>query len=1487
MCSDMTGFEKILTEQTCAIIDIPADRWRKDDFYHPDPNQKGHHVIPKMAFCESFYDFDAAYFNLSPRECNFIDPQHRQSMVTTEQALQDAGYTRQTVPKDTGVFVGMGIIDFPGVLTENRFFYNGQTWAGFAHSCAANRVSNFYGFTGPSCAVDTACAASLTAVHVGCMALWNKECSMSISGASSNLYSPETTVAFSQLGVLSSTGNSAPFDHTNNGYVRGEGTGMVVLKPLDQALKDGDHIYCAIRATTSAHNGNSNSLTLPSATAQQELINRCYNTFDIPLSTVDFVEAHGTGTPVGDPLETKALGSTFGAARPKSDPMPIASAKSSFGHLEVCAGMVQIVKAALMLEKRMIYKQKNWEAPNPRIDFEELNLVMQLKEEAFTKDKKFVIGVNTFGFGGSLVHMVFEETVQKQKALTDMTPAGWKFGPESTEKGRKIAIPISAKGKTALRNSVAAWVAWENCLDHDSQATVSWLATRREHYMGRRLVVLAESGADFSSKLNGWLEGKSNPDVMTGLVDVPYEKPKICFVFSGFTQQHFDMGRGLYKNEPTFRRTVDECDAIFKTQTGYSALEKYKIFVEDTTGADPADINKAACKPGILFLQIGLHRLFESWGVKADMVMGVGLGELSAAFACGAISVENAIRCMVIRMAAPAKEDFLKTMKTVLNGPKPKTATFLSTITGEQHQGPLDADYWWKNVAAEKNINGALESVALADKNTIFIEMSAKPVLAGKIQEVTESAVHTTGVEGECDWVTTQRVMAEVHNTGYEVNWRSITRDCPMYSQIPMYGFDETRYKLETQEYYYRRMGLRDRSFKAVGGVLSHHEHFHLSHYTMGEDTVVPAASHTEYMLEYVEDEKAPLKNIKFPVKFEDQLIVPPLERDGHVQEAHLKVRLGRGTMTTHDLNGKDYASAEITSARTATETPTVDIKAAKARCPGVVDPGLVYERYAKLGLTYGESYRLMSEVNHGDGEALGLFNSPHPKNRFERIESVVLDSAFQLAIGCFTRGSGLYMPSEIGLIQMFIKKVTPVTPFVVLATLQDWSLESITCNLTIADREGKVWATIEGFKAASTIKSKTDVDYNDLVYATKYEFMASCLPSLSHAEKLTVDDDNAESCITPIISAYARQAVATTNAESIPEKCKPVLANLKSLASLDNSQVDPEAAVQKVLDDYPAIGTEVEMVKAVASSLPDMLADPEKASTVLTGDAFENLLSNSTLKATYERTSALLNNAIDEAFSSGHMKHVVRVCEIGGQNIAFSKELIKGLSDKVKQGNVEYIYTDKTSEKFSTLAEEFANLPTIKYETYDPLEEEESSVKFAARSYDIVIYNDFPTLPEDGALAAMRNLLTENGWFVMLRPDPTSTLYQFISGSEVVPDVEKKINQNGLEETRILNSPQPAIASVVVAKRTGAPTKPLTGDRWVILTRTKSPVVDLLTPQLPGEKHVFTTQEMTDVLAAVDSEKKTNLIYFVGGDDTAITSTIQLIDGLSDLSPP
>jgi acyl transferase domain-containing protein len=272
-----------------------------------------------------------------------------------QNALDDAGIPIDEIPKNTGVYSGIGLMDHAVAMCNEAKAMNPYTCTGLSHCVAPNRVSFFYDINGPSYSVDTACAASLTAIHLACMALWNKECTMAITGAMNQIMSPEVFVSFNQLGVLSPTGMSCPFSADAHGYVRSEGAAAVILKPLDEALADNDHIYSVIVASALAHNGNSLSLTMPNTEAQCDTVKMTYDRFRLNMDTIDFVEAHGTGTPVGDPIEAEAIARAFTIGNPRrKEPLAVGSSKGNFGHMEFVAGMVQLFKASLMLDHRVI-----------------------------------------------------------------------------------------------------------------------------------------------------------------------------------------------------------------------------------------------------------------------------------------------------------------------------------------------------------------------------------------------------------------------------------------------------------------------------------------------------------------------------------------------------------------------------------------------------------------------------------------------------------------------------------------------------------------------------------------------------------------------------------------------------------------------------------------------------------------------------------------------------------------------------------------------------------------------------------------------------------------------------------------------------------------------------------------------------------------------------------------------------------------------------
>ena len=527
----------------------------------------------------------------------------------------------------------------------NRSIINPYTLTGVAHSSIANRISYAFDLRGPSTVIDTACAASFTAMHMACSAIWDGECSVAVAGGCNSLLLPEFTCGFSALGVLSPEGKCCPFSDTAKGYVRSEGWGAFILKPLDDAVANNDHVYAVIRGSAIACNGFSKSITMPSSEAQEMIMRTVYDRFDIPMSSIQYVEAHGTGTPVGDPIEATALGNTFGPER--ETPLRIGSVKSNFGHTECAAGITSAIKVALMLQKKHLVPTINFHQFNPKIDQEALNLQVQTKVEKFEEQEdksSYTIGLNSFGFVGALAHMVFQEAPALEEKPKEK--CGWSFQMDNQSEGTSIVIPLSAKSPESLKDLASAWESFE--FNEDALSVSSWQATRREHHT-YRMAVLANSAESFRDSVRSFTQDVGSDSVVVGTAS--QRKPKICFVFPGQGQQWVDMGRKLFATEQVFRDYILKCDAIFKELSGWSVVRSWGLFgdgdiVEPTSpNNSPAEAMKnfEVSQPAILFLQVALYHLLKHWGVEPDAVVGHSLGEVAAAYVCGGLTLREAV----------------------------------------------------------------------------------------------------------------------------------------------------------------------------------------------------------------------------------------------------------------------------------------------------------------------------------------------------------------------------------------------------------------------------------------------------------------------------------------------------------------------------------------------------------------------------------------------------------------------------------------------------------------------------------------------------------------------------------------------------------------------------------------------------------------------------------------------------------------------------
>jgi acyl transferase domain-containing protein len=456
------AFWRLLRDGVDAITEVPADRFDAGALFDPDPAAQGTLYARHGGFVAGIDAFDGDFFGIAPRELRRMDPQQRLLLEVVWEALEDGGQVpSELAGTATGVFVGIASHDynFSQLGPENRAEIDAHVISGGAACIAANRVSYLLDLRGPSLAVDTACSSSLTATHLACRSLTAGECDVAIVGGVNVLLSPELTIGFCKATMLSPDGRCKAFDARANGYVRGEGAGAVVLKPLERALEAGDPIYAVIRGSAINQDGRTPGLSLPSETGQQAMLWQALRDAGVPPTAVQYVEAHGTGTAVGDPVEATALGTVFGTGRGSGEHCLVGSVKTNIGHLEAGAGIAGLIKAALALRHRAIPASLHFEQPNPAIPFGDLRLRVPTTLEPWpAATGPAMAGVNSFGFGGANAHVILEAPPEPRRPAPARRRRG-RRGRRRPERGRRDwpgygarASPVRTLGRGAARD---------------------------------------------------------------------------------------------------------------------------------------------------------------------------------------------------------------------------------------------------------------------------------------------------------------------------------------------------------------------------------------------------------------------------------------------------------------------------------------------------------------------------------------------------------------------------------------------------------------------------------------------------------------------------------------------------------------------------------------------------------------------------------------------------------------------------------------------------------------------------------------------------------------------------------------------------------------------------------------------------------------------------------------------------------------------------
>lgn len=797
-----------LTHGVDAIGEVPRDRWDYRQFYDENTDKPGKIHSNRGGFLsEDIHRFDASFFGISPREAETMDPQQKLLLEVSYEAIEDAGLgLRRLRGSDTGVFIGGFTLDNQMRLTEAASKnVDPHTAVNTTMTMLSSRISHQFGLRGPCLSIDTACSSSAVALHYACSALRNGESSLAIAGGVNVMLRPGFSVVLTKGRFLSRQGRCSFLDADADGYVRGEGAGVVILKPLSRARADGDSIYAVLRATGINHNGHTNqSISVPSADAQRELIERVYREAQIDIDEIRYVEAHGTGTQVGDATEIRALDAIF-RTRSTDDKCPVGSVKTNIGHLEAAAGVASVIKAALCLHQGSIPPSLHFRRPNTQVDYDNLSLRVVQEPEDLPTPQTALIAVNGFGYGGTNAHLLLQGVEAEQPVHDDEGP--------SFE--TPILFPISGRREDAVRELAGKYrdlLLQRKATGAPAVGDVLHSLVHRRSHHDVRAAIVAESEPELLANLEIYSQGGASPAILQERIQEE-PKPRLTFLFTGVGTRWRGMGKELYDTYPEFRHKLDACDGLFREIAGWSVLEEI-LKGDDSSWLQEVQI----AQPVNFFMQVGLTELLKAHGIEPDVVLGHSLGEVSASYVAGVLSLRDAVLVsyhrsrlqrktaglggmLAVQLSLSEAEEILEGYDdcsiAAINGPQSITLAgddpsiegiaaelaargifqrrlsvdipyhsgvmqciekelidsleplearqpripIVSTVTGLPADGnDYEADYWYHNVRQPVLFQQAVQNLGKTDGVT-FLEMAPYPVLRASLKQcLTDSA---------------------------------------------------------------------------------------------------------------------------------------------------------------------------------------------------------------------------------------------------------------------------------------------------------------------------------------------------------------------------------------------------------------------------------------------------------------------------------------------------------------------------------------------------------------------------------------------------------------------------------------------------------------------------------------------------------------------------------------------------------------------------
>jgi acyl transferase domain-containing protein len=1119
---DADSFWDLMQHGREAISEVPAERWDVEAYYDPDPEAPGKMVTRWGAFLEDIDQFDPQLFGISPREAASMDPQQRLLLEVAWEALEDAGQAPDRLSGSrTGVFVGIIGSEYAQLLTSGEGIRHIDTYfgSGVANSVASGRLSYVFGLQGPSLCIDTSCSSSLVAVHLACQSLRSRECRMALAGGVSLMLLPDTTIILSKHRLMAADGRCKTFDQAADGYVRGEGCGMVVLKRASDALADGDRILALIRGIAANQDGPSSGLTAPHGPAQQAVIRAALANGGIDPLAVGYIETHGTGTALGDPIEIQALSAVYGKGRPGDRPVYVGAVKTNIGHLEAAAGIASLLKAVIVLRKRAIPPHRNMRVPNPHIPWEQLPVKVPTRLTEWPAGYPGLVGVSSFGFSGTNVHLVLEAPKAQARPATRM------------ERPRHL-LCLSARNAAALNATAERYRILMEAQADLAPGDVCFSANTGRAALPQRLAIHFASLEELRGRLADAASGRAGENLVTGACPAA-EPPRVACLFSGESAP-VNAGRALFETAPVFREALEKCRAELLSLNGVDLLTLLFPAPERNGDAERQRQQPDLVPPVLYALQTALLALWRSWGVAPTAVAGQGPGEFAAAYAAGVLGLEEGLR-MVHACSGSRADTVTGVMQEIaaqIQFAEPQIH-WLSGPTGDNLRPDEAADpsHWIRRLQVPAQFEGAFRR--LQDKGyRIFLEIGPHPQAGAS--EAPDAGEAGTRIllpslrRGADDWNQMLDSLANLYVMGVPVDWVGFEKPYSrMRVPLPTYPLQRRRYWLQGAAPQRAARNLPTAVHPLLGGCIpsaladvqfensiGQSDFDFINDHRVNHQTIVPATAFIEMAaagIRAVNGNAAALLEdfvIHRPLLIEAgqrrrvQTIVSPAAGGAWLFQIHSRADSEpdastaslrpAGVWTTH-VSGRFNPPGAVPEVPPA----TVSLETLHTRCPEEIDGRTHYEELARRGFHFGPVLQGVVSIRRGRGEALGHIRLPEhaePQIPLFGFHPALLDACLQFfwAILPQDADAASYLPVSFERFRMHGQPAAELFSHAAFRPIATGDKDRVEGDVTIYDATGHAVAAITRliFRRATpaTLQAAVPARIQDWLYQLHWE---------------------------------------------------------------------------------------------------------------------------------------------------------------------------------------------------------------------------------------------------------------------------------------------------------------------------------------------------------------------------------------------------------------